>query len=286
MKLIIRGDDYGYTMVHNLGTIKAIEEGIVTHVDMMLDTPGTLDGMERIKAYPWISIGWHAHFWGTPVSDPKLIPSMVTPEGRFKFRKNQKLKETVVFEEALLECRAQVERCIRILGKAPDTTEFFGSSVLEMARKQVCDEYGIRYGFTTRYEVASGIQNPCLEKYRDLKIFMPNQLNTVYNPMNDKDWNQRRNYDPIRYFVEDQDQIMKNEISITAWHPGFLDDYVLESSFRDARPIDVAALCSPVLKQWVVDKQVELINLRDALNGTKEYQNHLKITANPLLLWK
>ncbi|MGN1054189.1 MAG: ChbG/HpnK family deacetylase, partial [Erysipelotrichaceae bacterium] len=75
-RLIIRADDFGYTRIHNLGTFEAIDNGIVTSVDMMLDTPGSIDAMERIKDYPWISIGWHAHFWGRPVLDPSEVPSM------------------------------------------------------------------------------------------------------------------------------------------------------------------------------------------------------------------
>lgn len=39
MKLIVRADDFGYTKTHNDGTMKAIDDGIVTSVDIMLDTP-------------------------------------------------------------------------------------------------------------------------------------------------------------------------------------------------------------------------------------------------------
>ena len=56
-KLIVRADDFGYTVAHNDGTMEAIDNGIVTSVDLMLDTPGTLDAMERIRAYPWICRG-------------------------------------------------------------------------------------------------------------------------------------------------------------------------------------------------------------------------------------
>lgn len=43
MKLIIRADDVGYTKTHNDGTIKTIEEGVTTAVDVMLDCPGFED---------------------------------------------------------------------------------------------------------------------------------------------------------------------------------------------------------------------------------------------------
>ena len=157
MKLIMRADDFGYTEEFNRGTIEAVRNGIITTVDLMLDTPGTLDAMERIKEFPWVSVGWHGgHCWGRPVADP--------------------------------------------------------------------------------------------------------------------------------------DELLKEEIVITAWHPGYLDDVIFnmfpKNHFHTARVIDIAAMCSPALKQWVVDKQVELINMRDALLGTREYQNHLRAVGSSLYIKK
>ena len=67
MKLIVRIDDIGYTDINNMGSFLAIHEGIATAADVMLDTPGTEDALRRLKECPWISVGWHTHFWGSPV---------------------------------------------------------------------------------------------------------------------------------------------------------------------------------------------------------------------------
>ena len=76
---------------------------------------------------------------------------MVNEKGWFKFRKDQSLKNTCDYDEIVKECRAQVERCIRLLGKAPDYTHaHLNSGIFEKARHQVCDEYGIKYGFCTK----------------------------------------------------------------------------------------------------------------------------------------
>jgi predicted glycoside hydrolase/deacetylase ChbG (UPF0249 family) len=293
VKLVIRADDYGYTVVHNLGTIETIKNGITTSVDLMLDTPGTEDGIARIKEFPWISVGWHSHFWGRPVLDPSKVPSMVDSDGKFKFRKDRSLRATVKYEDALAECRAEIERCIRLLGRVPDTTNIQeynrgqnsggGLSEMEQARKDICDEYGIVYGFVYKYDKHSDRKIFPKEEYKHLGITMSTQQTTAYKEYESKDWNDRRNYDPVRYFVEDEDGILSHEISISAWHPGYLDDYVAnESSYTAARPIDVGALCSPALKQWIIDNKIELINHRDALYGTHEYQNYLKVTGSPL----
>lgn len=287
MKLIVRADDFGYTPAYNMGTEKAITEGIVTSVDLMLDCPGFFDAVERIKKYPWISIGWHAHFWGSPVLPPEQVPSMVNREGRFKFRKDSTLRDECSYDEIVAECRAQVERCIQLLGRAPDyTSGAVKMGRFEQARHQVCDEYGIKYGFCTKpgREPGSWAELPKPE-YEALDIYMVNQPATVYKPCTSPLHAERMAYNPVQYYLDNSDRMLERNIVITAWHPGYLDDYILsESSFTEARPIDVKALCSPVLRQWIRDNQVELINFRDALFGTRQYQNHLKQIGSDLYI--
>ena len=290
MKLIIRADDYGYTNIHNAGTIEAIKNGIVTTVDLMLDTPGTLDAIDKIKDFPWLSVGWHGgHFWGKPVAETSLIPSMLDSEGNFKFRIDKKRRHEVKYEEALIECRAQVERCIAYLGKAPDYTNINGDDPVDRARQQVCDEYGIVYNFVTKTDRVTKITAHPDEKYTHLHIYMPTQHFSVYKILYHDEAQEREKYDPVQYFIKDEDQLLQQEIVITAWHPGYLDDYVYFDSskhFNLARLIDIRALCSTKLKDWIVDQNVELINVRDALYSTNEYQNHLKLINSPLYINK
>ncbi len=288
MKLIVRADDVGYTDAYNMGTEKAITEGIVTSADLMLDCPGFEGAVEMLKKYPFLSIGWHSHFWGKPVLDPSEVPSMVNEKGWFKFRRDQKLKDTCDYDEVVNECRAQVERCIRMLGKAPDYTHarIDNAGVFETARRQVCDEYGIRYGFCTKMQPDGSYQERPLPRYADLGIYMVNQPATIYKPMYDDSITVRKTqYDPVAYYRNNSENMLSREIVITAWHPGFLDDYILsESRCATARVVDVRALCSPELKQWIKDNHVELINYRDALNGTREYQNHLRFIGSDLAI--
>lgn len=291
MKLVMRADDYGYTEEFNRGTIEAVRNGIITAVDLMLDTQGSIDAMERIKEFPWISVGWHGgHFWGTPVADSSLIPSLLDKNGRFKFRVDQELKQNVVYEEALIECRAQIERCIKALGKAPDSADVGAESTFELARRQVCDEYGIPHNFMRKMNRKTRIMAQPSEKYKNFNIYMPMQHESGYKILYSDYAEEREKYDPVKYYIEDQDNLLKEAIVITAWHPGYLDNYVYFDSskhFNLARVIDIGAMCSPVLKHWIVENGVELLNIRDALLGTNEYQNHLKtINSNLYVNYK
>ena len=172
--MIIRADDVGYTNVCNVGAFETIEHGVVTSADVMLDTPGTVDALERLKAFPWISVGWHAHFWGSPVLDPKQVPSLVIKEnGRIRFRKDLRSANDVVFEEALMECRAQIDLCFKILGRAPDTGSGGGDSPFGRAMSQICEEYDIVSNFARRQSFDNGVMkfSEVSEKWASRKIF-------------------------------------------------------------------------------------------------------------------
>lgn len=290
MKMIIRADDVGYTDIHNVGTFETIDNGVVTSADIMLDSPGTVDALERLKNYPWISVGWHTHFWGAPVLGSEKVPSMYD-KTRNGFRKNLFSAEDVVFEEALAECRAQLERCVKILGRAPDTGSARGNSTFSRAMQQACDEYGLVGNFMTQLNAegflpAGMLPMPVEERWASRKIIAPSPMDAVKELMGDS-LSGIEAYNPILFYTEDRGKFseMPEDCTVmTAWHPGYVDYYVyrlgdygpLARNFITARTVDVMALCSDELKNWIKEKGVELVNFRDALYGTREYQNHLR----------
>ena len=300
MKLVIRADDFGFTKVLNDGLLKAVENGVVTTIDIMLDTPGFEDAAERMKQYPWISTGWHTHFYWKPVLPPEQVSSLLDPEtGRFK---NGLTKSDDVDEnEVIAECRAEVERCIRIMGKAPDTTDLNDTSVFEKARKKVCDEYGIIYHFAEKHmktdhilsEVKDGKQlqetmaiGPS-EKYKHLDIYFPTDIHSLKYVHQDSA-EEFTKYDPVQYYIDDPDNMKAHKISVMPWHPGYTDEFIFRiydnPLFNSIRSRDIEALCSDRMKQWIRENHVELVNYRDAIFGTKEYQNHLKAIGSDLAI--
>jgi predicted glycoside hydrolase/deacetylase ChbG (UPF0249 family) len=294
VKLVLRIDDVGYTKTSNDGAFKTIEEGIATSADVMLDCPGTKDALKRLRNYPWISVGWHTHFWGRPVLPAEKVPSMVDENGNFNFHNKFRWdipdmtenKNKIVYKEALAELRAEVELCIGMLGKAPDTYAIFRSAEPEnefdRALQDVCDEYGIQYN----YSIDRGGEH-CKEQYRDLGITwsLPSKQ---YGAMNDPElFREKLNYSPLNYFKDNAEELLKRKVVISPWHPGWIDDVVFYDSCEPllmARIIDVHCLTSDEMKKWIIDNGVELVGLKDVLNGTNEYQNHLKEIGSPLYI--
>jgi predicted glycoside hydrolase/deacetylase ChbG (UPF0249 family) len=326
VKMIIRADDVGFTDVCNIGAFETIEHGLTTSADVMLDCPGTVDALRRLKDLPWISVGWHTHMWGSPVLDARQVPSLVEHGGQFdgRFRTDLQLAEDVAYEEASAELRAQLDLCLRILGRVPDTAGSFGnrpSSPWQRASLAICEEYGLPHNFARREAMSQHLlarirraQDEGLSWARDLPLVggpvtLPDpkwaernivvaEMHQAYIDLYTDSFTQvEEHYDPVLYYTEDRAHLLDypdDTIVEQSWHPGYVDYFVYrlgERSHRErARPFvlarvqDTVALCSDRLKAWVLEHRIELINFRDALYGTCDYQNHLKITGSSLYI--
>ena len=321
-KMIVRADDVGQSKICNLGTFEAIEHGVVTAADVMLDSPGTEDALERLGAYPWLSVGWHMHMWGAPVLGAKAVPSLVEKGGEFdgRFRLDLQKASDVVHDEAVRELRAQLLRCAKILGRVPDTGGKENlSSVWGRAVKQVVDEFGIAHNFTgservdpTYYAKIKAAQARGEEwakfysteppaplvpdpKWADRKIVAAGSAQAFVDLLTDSVSSVESNYDAARFYTEDRAGILKyprDVITWQAWHPGYIDYYAYRlgergnraraQQFVISRVQDVEALTSQRLRDWIKANRIELINFRDALYGRDEYQNHLKAIGSDL----
>ncbi|MBR0137995.1 MAG: ChbG/HpnK family deacetylase [Erysipelotrichaceae bacterium] len=280
-RLVYRADDIGYTVAFDLGALKAIDEGIATSADVMFDSYNTAEVLQELRKRPWISVGWHRHLWNRPVLPPEEVPSLVDEEGRFKWRhRHPELMAEATYEDAYKEFQAEMALCIEYYGKYPDTASIRPSDLpLEKAFADVVRECGIDTGL---YE----------EKYCK---FVPEQLRPNVRRIhpggpagllvNDLPYYDLRNfasYDPagdiMAHTWPSDDMVLR-----AGGHPGYLDEFVMnESSCNIHRPKELEACLDPKLKQWIIDNKIELVSNRDLINGTHEYQDHLKEIASPL----
>ena len=221
-KMVIRADDIGYTDVCNIGTFKAIDAGLVTQMDVMLECPGSVDAFRRIRNYPWISMGWHMHFWGSPVLDPREVPSLLAENGHFK---QSLAKHTdIEYDEIYREMDAQMQRCMEIAGRIPQVSSMYDpgpdATPFQLAAIEICKKYNIHYGFATRLnkqqDVDSGrhpaLVQPAREPYRDLDIAQPGP-GFAYQGLKDGPLGSYTQYDPIKnYLIADPDHLAEHRV--------------------------------------------------------------------------
>jgi chitin disaccharide deacetylase len=295
-KLIIRTDDVGYTDVCNIGTFETYAHGYSTSADVMLESPGTVDALKRLKEMPWISVGWHAHFWNSPVLGADKVPSMVIP-GTNRFRHDLRSAGDVSYEESLAECRAQLDRCLKILGRVPDVGGTkTGTTPFTRAMAKVTEEYGMATDYAHRMSVRPGGNfdyGPVDPRWEQSKIYIADQGGTIARDIIKETLKELEDYDPVRWLFEDRDKFFSlpdGAAMMHGFHPGYVDYYVARLGdygpnmryYTLSRTYDVEGLCSKRLHDWIKKNNIELCNLRDALYGTHEYQNHLRHIGSDL----
>ena len=251
-QLLIRADDIGYSYAVNVGIARTVHEGLVRSVGVMLNMP------ETERGYAWvadadIAIGQHTNVClGTPLNDPRAIPSLVGPDGRFKSSREYRAGykegiDFVDFDEAVLEIEAQLERFRSLVGRDPDYLEAHAvaSDTLFKAIHHVATAHGLReqpLGLDPNVPVMCG-STPTKMVLRSMTP----------------------GYDPDAVIRECVTTMADGDTVVFVAHPGYLDRYILEhSSLTTDRTKEVDALIDPELRAWLESQEnLRLVDYRD-----------------------
>lgn len=122
--LIVNSDDFGISDGVNRGIVEAHLHGIVSSTSVMAHMPAADAGIRYAQAEaPTLGLGLHLTLsFGTPVSDPARIPSLVTSEGTFvsTFAELSQKMTSFSATDLEIELRAQFERFVLLAGRKPD----------------------------------------------------------------------------------------------------------------------------------------------------------------------
>jgi predicted glycoside hydrolase/deacetylase ChbG (UPF0249 family) len=83
--LIVNADDFGRTRGVSAGIVQAHLHGLVSTTTALVNLPGALqDVTQACRQAPTLGLGVHLNLTlGRPITDPALVPSLVTSEGVF-----------------------------------------------------------------------------------------------------------------------------------------------------------------------------------------------------------
>ncbi len=276
INIAIRGADVGYSKGTTDGFLKGVDEGLVTSAYLYLDTVASEYALKELAKRPWISVEWQAQLKGSPILGKDEIPSLIDEDGTYVWsRKRNENKNKINYDDAVKELKAQLDLCYRYLGRYPETAEFdLDGKVLNNALIDVCEQYHIPY-------------NTCVcpffglsEKFANSNYYyvgiMPHlaldkeEIKTLDSAViADK-------YDTAKAIMEQKFEEGKDYcISI---HPAFIDDALWKQSHSYTLPRvkDVIGITAPSLREYFVKKGYRLVNQRDILENTNQYQEHLK----------
>ena len=118
-RLIVNADDFGLTPGVSRGILRAHREGLVTSTTVLASLAPDPEIDAEAMACSGLGLGLHLNLtWGSPVSPPATVPSLVDAEGRFG-RDLAILRERARPEDVRREADAQIEAFTQRFGRPP-----------------------------------------------------------------------------------------------------------------------------------------------------------------------
>ena len=246
-KILVRADDLGYSEAFNYGLARAVKSGIVRCVGVMPNMEWAEHGVNLLKDTD-VTFTVHANICqGRPITDPSLIPSLVDEAGFFKDKSlyREAKEDFVVLEEVVMEVEAQYKRLVELTGRKPFMVEAHAvpSNNFNRAIGIINQKYGLA---SIRFDPARG---PILGSHV-MKFSMDSG-----NP----------DYNPFESFKKAASQDMaEDECAMMVLHPGFVDEYVLTTSYiTTQRALEVAFAINPEVPKWCAENGVKLMTYAD-----------------------
>ena len=245
-KLLVRADDLGYCEAVNYGITRAVKSGIIRSVGVMTNMEWVKHGVRLLDGTDVI-FTLHANICqGKPITEPKLIPSLVDGD-MFKDKTlyREAKEDFVVLEEAVIEVEAQYLRLVELTGKKPYMIEVHAvpSDNFSKAMAIVAQKYGVE---SMKFESSRGIKIG-----NTIFKFCMDSENPDYNP-----------FESMKMAMNQE--LAEDEAVLMILHPGYVDEYVLTTSYiTTQRALEVAFAINPETKKWCDENDIKLLTYAD-----------------------
>jgi len=246
-KILLRADDLGYSEGVNYGIEKSVKDGLIRSVGIMPNMEAAAHGVSLLRGIE-VCYGQHTNICnGRPLTDPKKISSLVDENGFFKTSKvyRSTKEDFVILDEVILEIEAQYERFKELTGREPQYFE--GHAVVSAnfykGLEVVAKKHALKY---------------CPMSFGGSPVRVGNT--TLYMWLE----SMKPNYDPMKSIKKTICNAHEGACDLYVCHPGYIDAYILKnSSLTVARPMEVEAVCSMDLKDWIMQRDVQLVTYDD-----------------------
>jgi len=270
MKLITKGDDYGFTKGVTLGIIEAIDNGILRNTGIFTNMPAAVHAVTLMEGRDHACFGIDFNLVSGPcVSDPKDIPHLVDENGWF-IRSNVRIKdprwqseegrrEMFPFEEVYRELNAQYDKFLELTnGKKPGyvgghslSYETFKEAIARLAKER---------------DVCSASE--MLEKINAVQI---GRRSTAASTKKTFDPLEQLNKPVTQNVLEDKEKLLEAEYAIIGTHPGYLDAELLGlTSLSLERVRDLEMLTHPEIKKLIEENNIELVTFQELYETFKK----------------
>ena len=229
MKLIVNGDDLGYTRGNTYGIFQAYQEGILRSTTALANSPYFEDAIRTAhEEYPGLGIGVHLTLTlGRPLKESRTLQDPET--GNF-FKLKKFFEQEIDYDEVYAEWKAQIERFIEVSGHKPTHMDshhhvYEKTPQALKAAMRLAEEYGLPMRSHGDFAFVSSFSGPSATKEYLLQILADNS---------------------------------NRDIELMC-HPGWCDlELYRQSSYALERVKELAVLCDPEVRKYIEEHHIEL----------------------------
>lgn len=228
MKLIVNGDDLGYTMGISYGIVEGYKKGILRSTTALCNSDYLVESKQLCDNYPGLGIG--VHLTCTLGKSLTKNKTLTDEKGNFFPGRTTIWSHDVDYDELYLEWKAQIEKYISVFGHLPTHLDSHHSvhdatpQALQVSQR-LAKEYNLP-----------------MRRYSNYKF-----IGTFFGP-------KMTNADFIKVLQDNKD----TDIEVML-HPAFVDlDLYTKSSYSLGRINELAIICSDEIKQYVKEHNIEL----------------------------
>lgn len=277
-QLVVNADDLGLSESVNEGIVKSHLRGIVTSTTLMVTMPAVSHAIDCTKQTS-LDIGLHLDFtWGTPISSPSEISSLVKANGKFH-GKRELMKRLMLFtvnpRHLEKEMLAQIDR--------------FKQTGIQLYHIDVHQHlHGFPMVMKSLVKVACREKIPFIrfvnemsfQKPIDMIVFVMFLISGMFLPKENRGADHflglaltnRLNADTLL------PQLTTIQPGITEFmcHPGFDDIDLNHISRLQSREDEIEALISPKVRDYIDSNNITLTTFRDIYRSTQGNNHSVK----------
>lgn len=279
-QLIVNADDLGRSPGVNRGIVEAHRRGIVTSTSVMVNQPAAPAGIDQVLAdTPDLGLGLHLTLTqGHPVLPPDRVPSLVDGNGCF-YPIGEWADRLLLFDpdDVRREIEAQVERFVNLAGRPPDHLDaHHHAGYLHPAGLETMLAVARRYNIPMR---SGGTHGPYDDPLHTLRGWIPTLADSAARQVAEElaavlvespapFWPARleMGFYGERATLGDLLVILTtlpDGITEIVCHPGYADDLLAGSAYREPRETDLACLTHAATLECVKAEGIQLIAFGD-----------------------
>jgi len=240
--LIVNADDFGLTPGVCRGILDAGATGIVTSTTVLVNRPIARELVERLQD-SGLGVGLHLNLTlGSPIADPRRVPSLVDGEGRF-VRSPREAASRAKKDEARIELGNQIDAFRALLGRFPTHLD----SHHHVGRHEPILDLVFDFAQAIRVPVRTQ-DGQVRAAARALKIKTPDHF--MGEAESEAYWSSERVLEHLRSLPAGVTEFMT--------HPGYFDGDLSYSRYGKQRETEMAGLTDPRAREVIEREGIRL----------------------------